>query len=218
MLLARSLALFAVSSMLAACSPNPQPSVVDKGFDAADDHAATEAVADACARPAVVSGLDAASYDKSCNNYADCVAIGTSIACGGACGEKTEAVNVTAAPEAAADYARAAALCPPASCFVQGTCGAAHPTLVTCVANHCAVTPCRRDDCVGVPEGCSPSCSAEEVCAVHTCRPLCGPDKPCMGATKCNDATLCLPPPGCHLPDGGTADGGCSPVCYGYCE
>jgi hypothetical protein len=217
MLLGRSLALLAVSSMLAACSPKGSATMTNEAADAASDDAGAEMLADACARPRVLSALDAATYDQSCSTYADCVGIDTTVVCVG-CASATAAINVGAAQQEAADYARAAARCPPASCLVQPTCGAAPPTLLACVANRCTLIPCERGDCVDVPEGCSPSCSADEICAVHTCRPLCGPDKPCTAGTKCNDATICLPPRGCELPDGGIADGGCSTVCYGYCE
>ena len=66
--------------------------------------------------------------------------------------------------------------------------------------------------------GCSHPCSIDETCAAQECRPLCGPANPCTGGTTCNAGKVCLPPPGCEPPDGGIADGGCSTVCYGYCE
>ena len=216
---ARSLALFAIVSMLAACSPDD---AVQPPRDADSDAAADADVrADACAGPArpSVDALDAAAYDQACRTHADCVAISTVIFCDGAgCSCAAAAINVSAAPSVTADHARAKEQCRPASCFQRPTCGACNATLVTCVANRCALTPCKRDDCLGVPEGCTPACSANEVCAAHECRPLCASDTECTGGTKCNAGKVCLAPPGCELPDGGIADGGCATVCYGYCE
>ena len=215
----RSFSIVAVSGLLAACASHGAA----KATAADDDASDASAGADACARPAAVSGLVAANYDPSCRTYADCMAINTeTIDCQARCNCATEAaVNVSAAAAVQADYARALAQCRPASCSeVPVGCGACYPTLVTCAAGRCAVVPCDGStrNCVGIPGACSPSCSADEVCTKHECRPLCAPDKPCTGGTKCNDATLCLPPPGCELPDGGIANGGCSTVCYGFCE
>ena len=218
MVLAQSLALLAVSSMLAACSPNDAAKATARNDNASD--ASADAGADACAGPAVVSALDAANYDQSCNTYADCVEvyIGT-VTCSGGCACPTAAVSVGASVAVQADYTRAIAQCRPASCSeVPVGCGACYPTLVACVASRCTLIPCGTSDCVGVPEGCSPACSANEVCAAHACHASCTSNADCSGATKCNAATRCLPPPGCPPKDGGTPDGGCSTVCYGYCE
>lgn len=77
----------------------------------------------------------------------------------------------------------------------------------------------RHDDCAAVHQtNCdfatdsdAPGCEPTEFQRCAEERTYCASDAECGDGLRCNAAEVCLPAPGCE------EDGGCEPVCYGYC-